>query len=145
MATVYANLRATQRATGTASNKLDGNALGDVRCMVTSYTVSGTVAIGDVIEWGELPVGARLLPGSKLFWSTGAASSTLNLGDTGSAARYLAATAVTTAGSATAEAQLASGATYDVTATTTVLRSTVAGATLQAGQVITLHAYYQQV
>lgn len=116
---------------------------GRVRYMMSTYTVpaSSGPQIGDTITWGTLPNGARLVSGSKLFFSAGAVSSTLNLGDSGSAARYLAATSVTSAGSATAEAHLASGATYKNTAATALV-STVAGAALQAAQVITLHAYY---
>ncbi len=65
------------------------------------------------------------------------------------AARYLAATSVAAAGSATAEAQFANGALFEVSVAQlglatdqSELLSTVAGAALQAGQVITLVAQY---
>lgn len=116
---------------------------GRVRYFMSTITVAAGSAIADTITWATLPVGARFLGNmSKLYFAAGAASSTLNLGDSGSAARYLAATAVTSAGSATPEAANASGATYKTTSSTNTLISTVAGAGLQTGQVITLHGAY---
>lgn len=126
---------------------------GDVQVFISIYTVpaSGGPGIGEYISWGFLPFNARLMPTTKLYFSAGAASSTLNLGDPVTPARYLPATAVTSAGSATAEAQYANGALFDVLVTkpgdatdTSELRSVVAGAALQAGQVITLVAQYAQ-
>lgn len=126
---------------------------GDIQVFVSTYTVpaSGGPGIGEYISWGFLPFGARLMPTTKLYFAAGAASSTLNLGDPVTPARYLAATAVTSAGSAVAEAQFANGALFDVTVVApgqatdqSELRSVVAGAALQAGQVITLVAQYAQ-
>lgn len=126
---------------------------GDVQVFISTYTVpaTGGPGIGEYISWGFLPFGARLMPTTKLYFSAGAASSTINLGDPVTPARYLAATAVTTAGNATAEAVFANGALFDVLVTlpgqatdTSELRSVVAGAALQAGQVITLVAQYAQ-
>lgn len=126
---------------------------GDVQVFISTYTVpaSGGPGIGEYISWGFLPFNARLMPTTRLYFAAGAASSTLNLGDPVTPARYLAATAVTTAGSAVAEAQYANGALFDVLITkpgdatdTSELRSVVAGAALQAGQVITLVAQYAQ-
>lgn len=64
---------------------------------------SGTApAIADRIIWGKLPIRSRLLGfDSRLQWGTGTASCTLNLGDHIVPARYLAATAITTASTAT--------------------------------------------
>ncbi|MFY1029144.1 hypothetical protein [Pseudomonas asiatica] len=126
---------------------------GDIQVFVSTYTVpaSGGPGIGEYISWGFLPFGARLMPTTKLYFAAGAASSTLNLGDPVTPARYLAATAVTSAGSAVAEAQFANGALFDVAIVKpgdatdqSELRSVVAGAALQAGQVITLVAQYAQ-
>lgn len=126
---------------------------GDIQVFVSTYTVpaSGGPGIGEYISWGFLPFGARLMPTTKLYFAAGAASSTLNLGDPVTPARYLAATSVTSAGSATAEAVFANGGLFDVLVTlpgqatdTSELRSVVAGAALQAGQVITLVAQYAQ-
>lgn len=115
---------------------------GRVRYVMSTITAGASnPQIGDTITWCTLPAGSRVVSGSKLFFSAGTASSTLNLGDSDSAARYLAATSVASAGSATAEAHLASGATYKNTAATAVT-STVAGAVIAVGQVITLHLYY---
>lgn len=134
-------------------NKLHGR----VRYLEAQYTVpaSGGPQIGDTITWGAVPRGARILGHlSELSWSTGAASSTLNLGDAASAARHLAATAVTTAGQAVPRAASANGllsfvalddsiASGAPSATnTTTLRSTVAGAALQAAQTIVLRVAY---
>jgi hypothetical protein len=112
--------------------------------------------VGEKIYWGQLPLGARVLGHLGLLsFAAGAASSTLNLGDNASAARHLAATAVNAAGSAVPSAAMASGASFetsDATANATnlfvsatdncTLVSTVAGATLGAGQVITLTLPY---
>jgi len=126
---------------------------GDIQVFISTYTVpaSGGPGIGEYISWGFLPFGARLMPGTKLYFAAGAASSTLNLGDPVTPARYLAATAVTSAGNAVAEAQFANGALFDVAVVKpgdatdqSELRSVVAGAALQAGQVITLVAQYAQ-
>lgn len=149
MATVQASLAAARSALPQQNTKLNLQG-GDLQCFVSSYTVpAGGQAIGDVISWGYLPFGSRLMPGAKLYFAGGAASSTLNLGDPVSPARYLAATSVASAGSATAEAQFASGGLFEVSVAKpgdatdlSELRSVVAGAALQAGQVITLVASY---
>lgn len=122
----------------------------DVQVMISTYTVpAGGIGLNDVISWGYLPFGARLMPGSAIYCSAGAASSTLNLGDPASQTRYMAASSVAAAGKLVAEAQFANGALFEVTVTkpgdntdTSELRSVVAGAPLQAGQVITLVAQY---
>ena len=129
------------------SNKLHGR----LRFMEASYTVpaSGGPQVGDTITWGPLPVGARFVGHlSQMRWSAGAVSSTLNLGDAASEARHLGATSVTSAGSATLDAAMANGATFeasDASGSATdncTLRSTVGGAALQAGQVITVRVAY---
>lgn len=126
---------------------------GDVQVFISTYTVptSGGPGIGEYISWGFLPFGARLMPTTKLYFAAGAASSTLNLGDPVTPARYLAASSVAAAGNVTAEAVFANGALFDVAVVApgqatdqSELRSVVAGAALQAGQVITLVAQYAQ-
>lgn len=129
-----------------------GNAQdGEARVIVSTYTVpaTGGPGIGEYISWGFLPLNARLLPGAKVYNSAGAAGSTINLGDPVNTARYMAATAVTAAGAAAAEAQYAAGALFEVTVAKagdptdlSELRSVVAGAALQAGQVLTLVGTY---
>jgi hypothetical protein len=124
---------------------------GEVKVMISTFTVPASLGpgIGEYISWGFLPYGARLLPSSKIYFSAGAASSTINLGDAVTPARYLAATAVTSAGNAVAEAAYAAGALPEVDVVAiglatdkSELRSVVAGAALQAAQVITLVAQY---
>lgn len=149
MATVNASVAAARAALPQQLVKLNQNGA-DVQILVSTYTVpAGGVAIGDKIKWGELPLGCRLMPTTKLYFSAGAASSTLNLGDAASQARYLAASSVAAAGNVTAEAVYANGGLFDVAVVApgqatdqSELFSTVAGAALQAGQVVTLVAYY---
>ena len=114
--------------------------------------------IGEKIFWGKLPVGARPIGYlGRLEWAAGAAATTLNVGDNVSAARHLAATAVTAAGSATPSVAGANGAIFEATDDTNsvgngfssttdncTLVSVVAGATVQTGQVITLTMPYVQ-
>jgi hypothetical protein len=128
---------------------------GELRAFYSRYTVPavGGPAVGEIITWGQLPQGARILFG-RLTCSAGAASSTLNLGDRVSAARYLAASAVNAAANISIDppATFALGAAGYAVATPVAqfpnhpliasddseLRSTVAGANLAAGQTFNL-------
>ena len=144
MANYNASVRAS--ALGAAKDKLNASsAHAVVKYIMSTYTVpAGTLAIADTITWCQIPKGARVIGNmSKIYFSAGTASSTINLGDSGSAARFLAATSVASAGSAVPEAANASGANHIYTADTNLV-STVAGAVLAAGQVITLHLAYVQ-
>lgn len=91
-------------ATRVKANKLNGR----VRFFESLFVApsSGTApAIADKIVWGKLPLGSRFVGHlSKLYWNTGTASCTLNLGDNVVAARHLAATAITSTGNAVPEA-----------------------------------------
>ncbi|UNM20903.1 hypothetical protein K0P33_05445 [Pseudomonas sp. ArH3a] len=149
MATVNASVSAARAAL--PQQLVKPNLQGaDIQILVSTFTVPvGGTPIGDKISWGLLPFGSRLMPGTKLYFGAGAASSTLNLGDVVAPARYLAATSVAAAGNAVAEAQFAAGALFEVSVAQqglatdqSELLSTVAGAALQAGQVITLVAQY---
>jgi hypothetical protein len=153
-----ATVLSTEQTAVDAGTRIKANKQGGrVRIFEATYTVpTGGIAIADKIIWGKLPVRARVLGYlSRLRWSAGAASSTLNLGDNVTAARHLAATAVTTAGTATPDVADVGGASFEtsddsanaangyVSATDNcTLISTVAGAALQAGQVITLRVVY---
>lgn len=151
MASGLGTIATNNAATPPTRNKVN-QLHGRQRYFESTYTVpaSNGPIIGETITWGDLPLGARLLGHlSELSWSAGAASSTLNLGDAASAARHLAATAVTTAGTAVPRAAQANGAaSFETSDSSTAatnncrLISTVAGAALQAGQVITLRATY---
>lgn len=124
---------------------------GRVRWFESTYNaaVHGVASIADTIEFGALPVGARIIgPLSSLNYGAGTASSTLAIGDTASANRHLAATAITSAGN-TALANPSNGAasfeTSDASGTATdncKLLGTVAGAATGAAQVITLRVAY---
>lgn len=150
MASGLGTIATNNAATPPTRNKVN-QLHGRVRFFESTYTVpaSNGPIIGETITWGSLPLGARVLGHlSRLRWSAGAASSTLNLGDAASAARHLAATAVTTAGSATPDVAEVGGASFEVTDVSTAatnngtLISTVAGAALQAAQVINLRVAY---
>ena len=146
---IYYAVPSQKLGEGFAKDRTNSNVTGgNVKVDVVTYTVpSSTLEIGDKIVWrNALPKGARVLPQSKIYFSAGTASSTINLGDGVTPARYLAATSVASAGSAVAEAAAASGGTYVVgtAATDEQISSTVAGAVLAAGQVITLHLYWVQ-
>lgn len=150
MASGLGTIATNNAATPPAKNKVN-QFHGCVRFFESTYTVpaSSGPAIGETIAWGALPLGARVLGHlSRLRWSTGATSSTLNLGDAASATRHLAATAVTTAGTATPDLAEFGGASFEVTDVSTsatnngTLISTVAGAALQVGQVISLRIAY---
>lgn len=150
MASGLGTIATNNAATPPVRNKVNTFG-GRVRFFESTYTVPASAGpgIGETITWGSLPLGARVLGHlSRLRWSAGAASSTLNLGDAASAARHLAATAVTTAGSATPDVAETGGASFEVTDVSTAatnngtLISTVAGAALQAAQVINLRIAY---
>ena len=143
MATFKADIKTATDSKLSSDRPNVGRMSGRVRAVVSTYTVpTGGLAVADVLEWLTLPSGARVVPGScKLYFAAGAASSTINVGDSVSAVRHLAATSVASAGSAICEASGASGAIYETTAEV-VVQSVVAGAALLAGQVITLHMHY---
>lgn len=148
MASVNADLQANDVATPIVKSKVNRKH-GRIRLFEATVTPTVAVAIGETITWGSLPKGARVLGNlSKLYFSAGTASSTLNLGDAASAARHLAATSVASAGSAVPEAQSASGAQFETSDDTTAatnnctLISTVAGAAVPIGQVLTLKIAY---
>lgn len=140
------NLAATPQVRN-KSNKLGGR----IRWFEATFTspATGNPQIADVIQWGRLPVGARVIaPLSSMNCSAGTASCTLNIGDAASATRYLTATGVTSAGN-TLLANPANGAasfeTSDSSGTATdncMVQSVVAGAAVATGQVITIRLAY---
>jgi hypothetical protein len=101
---------------------------------------SGTApAIADKIYWGKLPLGARIIPHlSELRWTTGTASCTMNMGDSIVAARHLAATAVTTAGSVALTASaISQTGTGNITTGSTQITTLVSVGAFQVGYNIT--------
>jgi len=146
MANFQADNAANVAGTPQQRNKVNKQG-GRIRWFESTYTApaSGTPQIADTIEFGTLPVNARVIgPLSSLNVSAGTASSTLAIGDGVTAAKYLAATAITSAGN-TALANPANGAASPETGeSTTKLIGTVAGAAVAAGQVITLRIAYVQ-
>jgi len=128
---------------------------GELNVFFATYTnpASGGVAIGEYISWGFLPLGARVLFGY-LTCSAGTASSTLNLGDPVSAARYLAATSVATAANTAINPPVTNAlgvlannfavtvASPGAATDTSELRSTCAGANIAASQTFVLCLFY---
>lgn len=118
--------------------------------------VGALPVVGETIHFVRLPKGCRILGHLGLFsFSAGAAAQTLNVGDAASAARHLAATAVTAVGFAIPQAAQTGGVSFETTDDTLLagdptatnncdLRSTVAGATLTAGAVYALHMAFAQ-
>ena len=95
-------------------------------------------AIADRIIWGKLPVRARLLPHLGLLqFTAGTASCTLNLGDNIVPARHLAATAITSAGSAVPNVSaLAKAAVGDITNGSAVIQNCRPLGAFQVGDLI---------
>lgn len=150
MANFQADIAAAAAATPPTrvkSNKYHGS----IRWFESTYTApaSGTPQIADTIEFGSLPVGARVIgPLSSLNYSAGTASCTLAIGDAATANRHLTATSITSAGN-TALANPGSGAASFETSVSAAgatnnctLLGTVAGAAVAANQVITLRVAY---
>ena len=147
MASYNASIYDAQVSTTRATNRPEANSSeGKLRYFMSSYTVPvGGLSIGDVIRWIDLPAGARLVGYQTILGcAAGTASSTLNVGDSASAARYLAASSVASAAEFTCKAAETNGATGFVTTAKTTVQSVVAGAGLLAGQVITLKGCYVQ-
>lgn len=146
MALVYADLQTAVNGPAFGqplTNRVKANKFnGRIRFFEASFTApaSGTApAIGDKIIWGKLPTKARILGHlSKLYWTAGTASCTLNLGDNIVAARHLAATAITTAGGAIPEASaIVQSAAADVTINSTSLTNVKSMGAFQIGANIT--------
>jgi hypothetical protein len=116
---------------------------GRVRYYRDTYVQGASAgSIGDVIHMKKLPGNARIIPGGKIFWGTGTTSETLAVGITGTAAKFLAATAAVTAGNAALEAHLASGLDYITPAAGVEVIVTDATAAIAAAQAITVHIPY---
>lgn len=140
--------------------KIKVNLLGGrLRYSFAQFTNFVAAAIADVIYMGRLPRGARMLGHlSQVTWNTGAASCTANLGDNVTVARHMGATAITAAGNSTPQFVTSSNGvigyettdeTRDGTGTPTStndcdLRHTLAGANMQASQIIANHIMFVQ-
>lgn len=148
MANQNADVKTNQAAlppVRTKANRIHGR----IRFFEATITPLVALAIGDTISWGDFPLNCRPVGHlAKLYFSNGTAACTLNLGDAANPVRHLAATAINAAGSAVPEAAAASGAQFETTDSTTAvtnnctLISTVAGAAIPIGQVLTLKFPY---
>lgn len=112
---------------------IGGRSLHTVRGFV-DFATTGTIAIADTINFMVLPPRFRVV--DAYLKSTGAAAScTLAIGDSGAAARYFAATAITSAATSTSLAE--AGRDFITTGKTTVV-GTIAGAATGASGTITV-------
>lgn len=124
--TQYANVTATP-VTLVKPNELGGRQ----RVAYFAVTTSAYASSGDVINLTTLPKGARIV-GGRIVWAANAASTTLSVGTTASATRYLGATAVgASAGGADLANTVALNLGDELTATT-VITATPGGATWTA-------------
>lgn len=83
------------------TNRAKANKMGGrLRFMEAFFVVpAAALAIGDKIFWGKMPLRSRIVGHlSKIYFTAGAASSTINLGDNVVPARHLAASVVAAAG-----------------------------------------------
>jgi len=112
---------------------------GRLRFMESQFIVPvATLLIGDKIMWGKLPLRSRLVGHlSRLVFTVGTASSTLNLGDAIQPARHMAATSIAAAGSAvpTASEQVVTG-TATTVAGSNVIYPTASFGAFQFGNLI---------
>lgn len=124
-------------------NKANASKLnGRIRNFESTFVApsSGTApAIGDKIIWGRLPQKSRFLGHlSKVYWNTGTAACTINLGDSLVAARHLAATAINATGNAVPEAAaLIQTTVADVTINSNVLQNVKSIGGYQQGAIVT--------
>jgi hypothetical protein len=152
MATFLADLATNRATTPQALNK--GNQQdGELRIFRAKYTApaSSPPAIADIISWGYLPKGAVIV-GGYLNYAAGTASCTINIGDLQSAARYLAATSIASAGNTAVQPPVNAtngGASYEIATPApglstddSEIRSVVAGAAIAVNQVINLVLFY---
>jgi hypothetical protein len=124
--TQYANYTAVP-PTLVKPNELGGRG----RIAYFAVTTSAYASTGDVINLTTLPKGARVV-GGRIVWAANAASTTLSVGYTGAATRYLGATAVgAAAGGADLANTIALNLGEELTAITTVI-ATPGGATWTA-------------
>ena len=151
MANQPADVRTAQTASPPVQLKVN-RYHGRIRFVEFVFTNPATagVSTGEDVLFGAVPRGARIIPHlSRADWSTGAASSTLAIGDAVTNNRYLAATAITTAGGALLTNPANGAASFETTndveggaSNDTLIRGRVAGAALQSGQVIALRLAY---
>jgi len=132
----YANYTATP-ATLVKPNELGGRG----RIAYFAVTTSAFASSGDTINLTTLPKGARVIAG-RIAWAANAASTTISVGYTGAATRYLGATAVgASAGAADFANTVALNFGDELTAIT-VLVATPGGATWTAGTSILGYVEY---
>lgn len=143
MAIVLADLATNQAATPvikSSAAKLGGR----IRIFKATYTQGASAgAIGDVVNFGNLPAGATpLVNGGKAFFGAGTASATMAFGLTGNTACFAAATSIATAGSVALEAFAASGAELAPLTAETAVLGTSAVAAIAANQKISIWLPY---
>jgi hypothetical protein len=138
-----ANLLALAASGQPLVNRLKTNQLnGRLRLFESMFVApsSGAApAIADKIIWGRLPQKARIIGHlTKLYWNTGTAACTINLGDSLLATRHVGATAINATGSVICDAaSLINTAIGDVTINSNVLQNIKAIGAFFIGCIVT--------
>jgi hypothetical protein len=138
MATVYSTGYNQDNATPPVNHPPDEGG-GRVRVYYDTYLQGAEDGnIGDVITMKNLPAGARILSGTMAF-GTGNTNETLACGITGTATKFVGATAAETAGTVVLDDHLVAG--YKTTAEVAVI-VTNATAAIKAAQRVTVILFY---
>lgn len=120
------------------TNQLNGR-LRLFESMFVAPSAGAAPAIADKIIWGRLPQKARLIGHlTKLYWNTGTAACTINLGDSLLATRHVGATAINATGSVICDAaSLIGTAIADVTINSNVIQNVKAIGAFFIGGIVT--------
>lgn len=120
------------------TNQLNGR-LRLFESMFVAPAAGAAPAIADKIIWGRLPTKARLIGHlTKLYWNTGTAACTINLGDSLLATRHVIATAINATGSVICDnASLTNTCIGDVTINSAVVQNLKAIGALIIGGIVT--------
>lgn len=94
----FKTIQMTKELAGPPATRLDSNEHNRVHTIYGKYTTAGTETVGDVVWSATLPVGARVLPQSKIEHGA-TVSGYVEAGDAGDADRFQTETDVTGAGS----------------------------------------------
>jgi hypothetical protein len=138
MADVYSTGYTNDNATPPVNHPPDETG-GRVRVYYDTYLQGASPGnIGDVIHMRKLPAGARILSGT-MAWGTGTTNETLACGITGTADKFVAATAAATAGTVVLDDHLVAG--YKTTAEVEVI-VTNGTAAIAAAQRVTVILLY---
>lgn len=119
------------QSSGNVGSRVTGNKVtGEVRYLTGLYTATGAEAAGDVVQIGQLPVGAIVLPRQSTVSSDGVggtSATVTKLGDASTDNRYSATSIAITSAISSAVTPVAGieASQYQVDSTTCVLQATL--------------------